>query len=107
MQRNLPRVITLGKNAHQLAARHDEQCADVFFGHQLDGVKDRSFRRNVPKRGGFVVEDGADGVGGFHRSETFICPFPADYKGKVLFRSASQGIHPLLQTELNLFSLFT
>jgi hypothetical protein len=61
LQSDFASVIALGKNAHELAGLSDEQSADVFIRHQLDGVEHRRFRRDGPYAAAFVAEDFVDG----------------------------------------------
>ncbi len=56
MQRDFAGVIALCEKPHELAVRHDEQGADVFVGHELDGLKDRGVGRDGPQSRAFVMQ---------------------------------------------------
>ena len=60
-------VIALGKDAEQTVVIQDQQRADVFVGHELDGFEDGGLGMDGPELRGFVAEDGTNGAGDVHR----------------------------------------
>jgi len=53
---NFSCVIALGQNAHKFVLRGDEQRADIFIGHNRDGLKNRGLGRHTPNRRVFLVQ---------------------------------------------------
>src|SRR2546427_5165518 len=64
---DLARIIAFRDNAYESAILYDQQCADIFVGHHLDGIEDSGVRRDGPDSGAFVAQDFSDRTGWIHR----------------------------------------
>jgi hypothetical protein len=60
------RVIAFGHDADHPVVLGDEKSADIFVGHQLDGVEYHCIWRDGPDLSAFEAEDFADGAGRDH-----------------------------------------
>src|SRR6266567_5579995 len=66
-ERDLAGVIALRNDAYKSSMVCDQQRADVFVGHHLDGIEDGRLRRNRPDRRSLMAQEFADGPDRSHR----------------------------------------